>query len=83
MPSPVDVGSTGRGDTDTGDRRDERVGRRDVGRVGRTPHHPDGSTGEGTSEGEHLHAGIVAERLEGDNFVLDRVGGTGANSEGT
>lgn len=73
VPAPLDVGSAGSGNTDTGDGRDEGVGGRDVGRVACAPHHPGGGTSEGASEGEHLDTGVVAEGAVGDDTVLDGV----------
>lgn len=49
VPSPLDLRSTDRSDTDTGDSRDERVGRGDVGRVTSAPHDP--GTGSSQSTG--------------------------------
>ena len=47
------------------------------------PHHPAGSTSQRTGEGQHLDAGIVAEGLDGDDLVLDRVCRASTDSEGT
>lgn len=76
VPSPLNVGGTRGSNTDTGDGRDERVGGRDMGRVSSTPHHPSRGTSKGTSKGEHLNTRITLEGGEGDDSVLDGVGGT-------
>lgn len=78
VPTPFDILGSGSGNADTGHGRDERVGRRDVGRVSSTPHDPGGSTGERTGECEHLHTGVVSESAHGDDAVFDSRGGSGA-----
>lgn len=83
VPTPLDLAGTDGGDTDTGDGRDERVGGRDVGRVPGAPHDPGRGAGEGAGEGEHLHAGIAAEGVVGDDAVLDGFGSAGSDRDGT
>jgi hypothetical protein len=83
VPSPLDVLSTGNRNTDTSNRRDERVGGRNVSRVLGAPHDPDRGTGKRAGKGKHLNTGIVLESAGGDDSVLDGVGSTGTNSDGT
>ena len=54
-----------------------------MGRVSRAPHHPGRGTGERTCKGEHLDTGVASEGLEGDDAVLDRVGGSRSYKHGT
>lgn len=82
VPAPLNLASTNGSDTDTSERRDERVCRRDVGVVLCAPHNPCGSTGGGTGEGEKLDTGVVAEGFHGDDTVLDGRGGSGADGQG-
>lgn len=82
VPAPLNTANTSRGNTDTGNGRDERVCRRDVGRVARAPHDPDGGAGRRAGKGEQLHAGVVLEGLHGDDAVLDGRGGARADGEG-
>lgn len=79
VPSPFDILRAGGRNPDSRDGGNERVGGRDVGRVSSTPHDPGGSTGEGTSKGEHLHTGIVSESSDGDDSVFNR--GSGSRSD--
>nr|POF07165.1 hypothetical protein CFP56_31789 [Quercus suber] len=72
VPTPLDLGCTSRGDTDTRDGRDERVGGRDVSGVAGAPHDPGGRGGESASECKHLHTGITIEGSQGDDTVLNR-----------
>lgn len=51
-------------------------------RVFGAPHDPGRGGCKGTSEGEHLNASVVVEGAVGDDAVLNRVGGTGADSDG-
>lgn len=51
--------------------------------VASTPHDPGGSGGESTGEGEHLDAGITSESRDGDDTVLDGIGSTGTDSDGS
>ena len=74
VPSPLDLGGTDGGNSDTGNGGNERVGGRDVGRVSSTPHDPSGSSGESTGKGEHLYTGITSEGRVGDDTVLDGIG---------
>ena len=53
-----------------------------MGGVTGTPHHPRRGRSQGTGEGQHLHAGIVAEGRVGDDAILDRVGGPGPHRDG-
>ena len=71
VPPPLDVAGSHGCDTDTSNRRDQGVGRRNVSRVACAPHDPDGSTCEGASESQHLDRGVVLEALVGDDAVLD------------
>ncbi|KAI6771380.1 hypothetical protein HG531_009005 [Fusarium graminearum] len=82
VPAPLNLASTNGSDTDTSERRDERVCRRDVGVVLCAPHNPCGSTGGGTGESEKLDTGVVAEGFHGDDTVLDGRGGSGADGQG-
>jgi len=82
VPAPLDLRGAGNSDTNTSDSRDERVGRRDVGRVLGAPHDPGGGTGESASKGQHLDTSIVLEGVGGDDAVLDGFGSTGTNSDG-
>lgn len=70
------------GDTDTGDGGHERVGGRNVGRVARAPHDPDGSTSSRTSEGQELNASVVLESVKRDDTTLDGGGGAGTDGQG-
>lgn len=83
VPSPLDLGRTSNGNTDTSNGRDKRVGRRDVSRMLGAPHDPDGGTGESAREGKHLNTGVVPEGAGGDDAVLDGIGSTGTDSDGT
>jgi len=83
VPAPLNVLSTSNSDTNTSDRRDERVGGRNVSGVLGAPHDPDGGTSEGAGESKHLDAGVTLEGVGGDDSVLDGVGSTGTNSDGT
>lgn len=77
------LGRTDSRDPDTGDGRDQRVGRRDVSGVAGAPHHPNRGSSEGTGEGEHLYACITAEGRVGDDAVLDRVRSSRADQDST
>ena len=55
IPSPLNLAGTSNSNTDTSDRRDERVGGRDVSGVPSAPHDPNGSTGQSAGEGKHLN----------------------------
>jgi hypothetical protein len=79
VPSPLNLGSSNGGNSDTGDGGNERVGGRDVGRVSSTPHDPGRGTGEGTSEGKHLDTGVTSESGVGNDTVLDSVGSSGSD----
>jgi hypothetical protein len=83
VPAPLHVLCTGNSDTDTSDRGYKRVGGRNVSRVLGAPHDPDRGTSESASEGEHLNTGIVLEGTGGNDTVLDSVGSTGTDSDGT
>ncbi len=83
IPAPLDLGSTDSGDTDAGNSRDERVGRRDVGGVLGAPHDPRRRGSESAGESKHLDAGVVLEGRVGNNAVLDGIRGTGADGDGT
>lgn len=83
VPSPLDLAGAHGSDTDTGDGRNQRVGRRNVGGVACTPHDPDGSTSGRASECEELDTGIAVEGGDGNNAVLDGRGSPGTDSEGT
>lgn len=82
IPAPLNTANTSRGNTNTGNGRDERVCRGNVGRVARAPHDPDGGAGRGAGKGEQLHAGVALEGLHGDDAVLDGGGGSRADGEG-
>lgn len=81
IPSPLDLGGTHGRNTDTGNRRDQRVGRGNVGRVPCAPHDPGRGTGESAGEGQHLDAGITPEGVGRDNTVLDGFGGSGTDRD--
>jgi hypothetical protein len=83
VPSPLDLGGTSDGNTNTSDGGDERVGRGNVSRVLCAPHDPDGGTGERAGKGKHLDTGVALERVVGDDTVLDGVGCTGTDSDCT
>jgi hypothetical protein len=83
VPSPLDFGSASDGNTYTSDRRDERVRGRDVSRVLGAPHDPEGCTSEGAGESQHLNAGVALESVGRNDAVLDGLGGTGTDSNGT
>jgi hypothetical protein len=83
IPAPLNVLRTGNSDTDTSNRGDERVGGRDMSRVLGAPHDPDRSTSESAGKGEHLNTGIVLEGTGRDDTVLDSVGSTSTDSDGT
>jgi hypothetical protein len=75
----LNLGGTDSGNSNTGDRGDERVSGRDMGRVSSTPHDPGGGTSEGTGEGEHLDTGVTSESRVGDDTVFDGVGSSGTD----
>jgi hypothetical protein len=83
VPSPLYLTSTGNSDTDTSNRRDERVGGRNVSRVLGAPHDPDRGTSEGAGKGKHLNTGIVLEGSGGNDSVLDGFGSTSTDSDCT
>jgi hypothetical protein len=83
VPSPLHLLSTSDGDTDTSNRGDKRVGRRNVSGVLCAPHDPDGGTGKGAGEGKHLNTGVVLEGIRGNDTVLDGVGSTSTYGDGT
>ena len=83
VPSPLDLVGTSESDTDTSNGRDERVGRRDVSRVASAPHDPGRGGSESTCESQHLNAGVAFECTVGNDAVLDRVGGTGSDCDGS
>ena len=83
VPSPLNFGGASDSNTDTSDRRDERVGRRDVSGVFCAPHDPGGGTGESAGEGQHLNTSVALEGVGGDNSILDGIGSTGTNGDGT
>jgi hypothetical protein len=78
VPSPLDTLDTNSSNTNTSNRRDERVCGRDVSVVSCAPHDPDRSTSCGTSEGEKLYRSVTLESAERDDAVLD-----GRSSSGT
>lgn len=81
VPAPLDLISTGNGNANTSNGRDEGVGGRDVGRVTSTPHDPRGCRCEGAGEGEHLNARVAVKCSVRDDAVLDsiRCAGTHCN----
>jgi hypothetical protein len=83
VPPPFHLAGADCGNTNTCDRRYERVCRRNVGRVARAPHDPDSGTSGRAGEGEKLDAGVAVECSDGDNSVLDGGGCPGSYSEGT
>jgi hypothetical protein len=83
VPSPLHVASTNCSNTNTGDGRDEGVGRRNVGRVAGTPHDPDSGTSRRASECEKLNGSVAVECRDGDNAVLDGRCSSGTDCEGT
>jgi len=54
-----------------------------VSRMSCAPHDPDGGTSQSASEGKHLNTSIATESAVGNDTVLDGVGGTGTDSDGT
>lgn len=54
-----------------------------MGRVPCAPHDPDGGTSQSAGESKHLNTGVTLESVVGDDSVLDGIGGTGTNSDGT
>lgn len=83
VPTPLDVLSTSDGNTNTSDGRDKRVRRRDVSRVLGAPHDPDRGTSQSAGECKHLNTSIALEGGGRNDSVLDGVGGTGTDSDGT
>ena len=83
VPTPLHVASADCSNTNTGDGRDEGVGRRNVSRVAGTPHDPDGSTGRRASECEKLNRSIAVECRDRNNAVLDGRCSSGTDCEGT
>lgn len=83
IPTPLHIGSSDRGDTDTGDGRYQRVGRRNVSGMPSAPHDPCRGTSECTGEGEHLDSGVTLEGAWRDNAVLDGFGSTGTDGDGS
>lgn len=82
VPSPLNVASTGNGDTHTSNGGDQRVGGGDVGGVLSAPHDPERGTGESAGEAEHLDAGVVLEGIWWDDFVLDGVCRASSDGDG-
>ena len=83
VPSPLDLRSTCDSNTDTSNRGDEGVGRRDVGRVLGAPHDPERGTSEGAGECQHLDTSIALEGTGRNDTVLNGIGSTGTDSDGT
>ena len=81
VPSPLDFVCSSDGDTDTSNSGDERVGGRDVGRVLSAPHDPGRGGCKSAGESQHLNADIAIEGVDGNDAVLDCVGGTSTNGD--
>lgn len=47
------------------------------------PHDPDGGTGQSASESKHLNTRVTFEGVGRNDTVLDSIGGTSTNSDGT
>lgn len=71
VPSPLHVACADCSNTNTGDGRDEGVGRGNVSRVAGTPHDPDSGTSRRASECEKLNGSVAVESSDRDNAVLD------------
>lgn len=83
VPAPLDLIGTSDCDTDTSNSGDQRVGRGNVSRVASAPHDPGGSGSKRASEGKHLNTGIAVEGVVRNDAVLDRVGSSCADCDGT
>lgn len=83
VPSPLDLVGTSGSNTHTSNGGNQRVSGGDVGGVSRAPHDPGRGSGEGAGEGEHLDTGIVVEGGVGDDAVLDGLGSTGTDGDGS
>jgi hypothetical protein len=71
------------GDTNTSDSRNESVCRRDVSGMASAPHDPGGGRRESTSKSQHLNTSITLERRVGNDAVLDSIGSSGSDKDGS
>lgn len=83
VPAPLYLISTNSSNTNTSDGRNERIGRRDVSGVFCAPHDPHGGTGESTGESQHLNAGVSLESRVWNDSVLDGIGRSRSDSDGS